>query len=481
MNDKNNSYNQIFKVTAFLGGIQFFLIITAILRSKVVSLIFGTYGVGVIGLFTSSIGFISAITGFGLGTSAVKNISIESVSSDQNRLVIIVKVIRRLAFFTGMIGLFTTLVLSSWLSELNFQDSNFTSSFVLVSFSLFFSQLTVAENVILQGLSEYKRFAKSNLYSSVFSLVVTIPIYYYGGINFIALGILLTSIMTFAFAKFYTYKIKNIKGKVYKEINYFTEGKDILFLGFFLGLSGIINLGFSSLLRVFIVKYGGVEIVGLYFAGFAIINTYVGMIFNVMGTDYFPRLSKLAFDFNKTNDCINKQIEVALVILFPIIIFFLVFSKYIINLLYSSNFTLAVEMVQYASLGILFKASSWAIAYLFLAKNNKKLFFWNELFFESYMLGLNLICFYYFNLTGLGVSFLIGYIFYFLQVYTLAKYHHAFTLKFESVKKYLFIIIFTVITFIFMKFFPYPFNMGCSLIMLLFSVFFSLKFFKEVY
>jgi O-antigen/teichoic acid export membrane protein len=173
--------------------------------------------------------------------------------------------------------------------------------------------------------------------------------------------------------------------------------------------------------------------------------------------------------------------EVALVILFPIIIFFLVFSKYIINLLYSSNFILAEEMVQYASLGILFKASSWSIAYLFLAKNNKKIFFWNELISELYMFGLNLICFYYFSLTGLGISFLIGYVLYFLQVYIFAKKYHSFLLEMKNIKKYLFIIIFSAITFILMRFIPNPYNMCLSFIMFLFSIMFSWKFFRAVY
>jgi O-antigen/teichoic acid export membrane protein len=481
MSIENNSYKKIFNATAFLGGVQFFIIITSILRSKLVSVIFGAYGIGVIGLITSSTAFISALTGFGLGTSAVKNISIESVATDKNRLVIIVNVIRRLALFTGAIGFIITLLFSSWLSEINFNNSSFTFSFILVSFSLLFSQLTVAENVILQGLSEYKSFAKSNLYSSVFSLLVTSPLYYYGGTDFIAVGILLTSIITFTFAKFQTSKFENIKSEINIRINYFGEGKEILFLGFFLGLTGLINLGFSSLLRIFIGKYGGIEIVGLYSAGFAIINTYVGMIFSAMGTDYYPRLSKLVFDHTKTNDCINKQMEVALVILFPIIIFFLVFSKYIINLLYSSNFILAEEMVQYASLGILFKASSWSIAYLFLAKNNKKIFFWNELISELYMFGLNLICFYYFSLTGLGISFLIGYVLYFLQVYIFAKKYHSFLLEMKNIKKYLFIIIFSAITFILMRFIPNPYNMCLSFIMFLFSIMFSWKFFRAVY
>jgi PST family polysaccharide transporter len=36
--------------------------------------------------------------------------------------------------------------------------------------------------------------------------------------------------------------------------------------------------------------------VGFYTAGFTLLNSYVGIIFTVMSTDYFPRLSSISDD-----------------------------------------------------------------------------------------------------------------------------------------------------------------------------------------
>ena len=392
MTSNKSTQKQILKVTAFISGIQFFIILISIIRSKIISVLLGSFGIGIISLLTSSTSFISAITGFGLSTSAVKNISVESISPDKSRLVVIVKVIRKLALLTGLLGLILTTLLSHLLSYFNFHNSDYTISFILISISLLFSQLTIAENVILQGLNEYKLLANSNLYSSFISLLLTSPIYYFGGIEFIPFGLLLTSIISFIVSKTQTHRISAIRIHLSDKIDYFNEGKEILILGFFIGLNGIITIGISYFLRAFISNFGGIEMVGLYSAGFAIVNTYVGMIFTAMGTDYYPRLSKMSINSSDTNECINKQIEVAVVILFPIIIFFLVFSRIIISILYSDDFLSTVEMVQIASLGILFKAASWAIAFVFLAKNNKNAFFWNELIADTYMLGLNLLC-----------------------------------------------------------------------------------------
>jgi PST family polysaccharide transporter len=45
----------------------------------------------------------------------------------------------------------------------------------------------------------------------------------------------------------------------------------------------------TYLIQIYVGKIGGLEEVG--FAGFTLLNSYVGIIFTVMSTDYFPRLS----------------------------------------------------------------------------------------------------------------------------------------------------------------------------------------------
>ena len=68
----------------------------------------------------------------------------------------------------------------------------------------------------------------------------------------------------------------------------------MLSLGFVISMSGLISLGASYIVRIYISNTGGVDDVGLYNAGFALINTYVGLVFTAMGTDYYPRLAAVA-------------------------------------------------------------------------------------------------------------------------------------------------------------------------------------------
>src|SRR5690606_14510868 len=123
----------------------------------------------------------------------------------------------------------------------------------------------------------------------------------------------------------------------------------------------------------------------------------------------------------------NQQSEIALLILAPILIAFLIFVNWAIIILYSTKFLSIIGMVYWATMGIFFKAVSWAIAFVFLAKGAGKLYFWNELLGSVYTLLISLSGYYYGGLTGLGIAFLVSYILYLIQVFFIAKVKYKFS------------------------------------------------------
>ena len=59
MTSNKGSYRQIFKATSLFGGVQVFNIIIGIIRSKIVAVLLGASGMGVLGLFTTTIAMVS--------------------------------------------------------------------------------------------------------------------------------------------------------------------------------------------------------------------------------------------------------------------------------------------------------------------------------------------------------------------------------------------------------------------------------------
>jgi O-antigen/teichoic acid export membrane protein len=425
MSDEQSSYRQIMKATSIFGGVQVYNILISVIRSKFIAVLLGPAGMGISGLLTSTTGLIGNIINLGLSTSAVKNVAAANASGDSIRVGTVVSVLRRLVWVTGLAGTLFTLVCASWLSELTFGNKEYTFAFVLISVTLLLTQINAGQLVVLQGMRKLQYLAKANIAGLTFALLTSVPVYYFWGVKGIVPAIIISSFITLLLSWYFSSKVKIERVKITRS-SLLSEGGDMVRMGFFLSLSSLISMGSSYIVRIFISHRGGVEQVGLYNAGFAIINTYVGMVFSAMATDYFPRLSGIVNDTGKSKDIINQQAEIALLILAPILTVFLIFINWIVILFYSSRFLPVDKMIHWAALGIFLKATSWPIAYLFVAKGNTKLFFYSELSASIYMLGLNVIGYQLGGLEGLGISFFVSYFIYLIQVFLLAKIKYTF-------------------------------------------------------
>lgn len=474
MTNQQSSYRQIMKATSIFGGVQVFQIIIGIIRSKFIAILLGPLGMGISGLLTSTTGFVAALTNFGLSTSAVKDIAAAHSTGNETRLAIVAKVFRRWVWVTGLLGTLLTAVLSPWLSEITFGNRDYTFAFILISITLLFNQISAGQGVLLRGMRKISYMAQSDIIGSVLGLFTTIPLYYFYGIKGIVPGIIITAISSLLLTWYYSRKL-DIKPVYISKARTLAVGKEMLKMGLMISLSGLITLGASYIVRIFISRSGGVDQVGLYNAGFAMINNYVGMVFTAMGTDYYPRLSAVAHSNKESRKVINQQSEIALVILAPIIIIFLVFINWVVIILYSTKFLPVSAMIYWAALGMFFKAASWSIAFIFLAKGASKLFFWNELIFNIYLLTLNLIGYYYMGLTGLGLSFLVAYLLYLIQVFTVAKINFDFTFNAAFVKIFSLQLGLALLSFLAVKFMsnPWPYVVGVVLIVV--SLYYSWK------
>lgn len=420
MSEDKSAYRQIMKTTSIFGGLQVFQIIIGIIRSKFIAVLLGPAGIGLAGLLQAGTGMIAGLTNFGLSRSAIKNISAAQAEGDEEKVGRVIAVFRRLVWVTGLLGLVITLCLSSFLSQISFGNNDYTWAFAILSVTLLVDQISSGQGVLLRAMRQVNLMVKSSMLGSVIGLITTIPLYYFYGNDGIVPALIIAAFTSLFLTWYFASRLSFKKVKInFSSIK--SEGKEMITMGFMISLSGIITQLVSYFVRLFISNYGSIDDVGLYSAGFAIVNNYVGMIFTAMATDYYPKLSGVAHDVTKMNKAINQQAEIAILILSPIILVFIVFIKWVIYILYSDKFLPVNNMILFAASGMLFKALSWAIAFVFLAKSAGKLFFWNELITNIYMLVLNLVGYYWYGLTGLGVSFLLTYILYAFQVLIVSK------------------------------------------------------------
>ena len=109
-------------------------------------------------------------------------------------------------------------------------------------------------------------------------------------------------------------------------------------LGFAIAITGALNLLIEFLLRLFLSNYGDVADVGLFNAGIAMANSYIGVVLTAMSTDYTPRLAAASNNKSEFISIINRQSQLLVLIIGPLVALFIVFIKEIVILLYSTKF-----------------------------------------------------------------------------------------------------------------------------------------------
>ena len=436
MSKDNSSYKSIFKATSLFGGVQFYQISIQIIKSKIVAVLLGPSGVGIMGLLTSGMQLIQSFTNMGLASSAVRDVSEANGQNDVTRIFKTVCVVRKLVWITGLLGLVVTAALSPVLSKTSFGNYDYTMPFIVLSITLLLDQINSGQKVVLQGLRRLKDLAKCSAFGVTFGLIVSVPLYYWLGIKGIVPTLILTSICSLFLSWLYSRKIKIEKVRVTPR-EALKEGKQMLVMGISMSLSGIFSTIVAYAIRAYIQNIGGVEEVGLYQAGFVIMTTYVGMITNAIATDYYPRLAAINHDNAKCMETVSQQGEIGSIILAPMLTACIIFMPFVLMLLYSDRFIKADEYISWACLGMMLRLAAWVISFLFVAKAESKLFIFNEAAACFCYLVFSIIGYKYWGLQGLGAAFALHYLVYFIQVYVIAKRRYQFKFSISFIKTYI--------------------------------------------
>lgn len=436
MSDSKKSYTNILKATSLFGGVQIVTLLISLIRSKFLAIFIGPLGYGIYGLLNSSIDLVRAISSFGLETSGVKKIA-EAKSSDDEMLISKqVAVFLKLSIISGVVGTFLAIFFSKQLSIWNFGNSDKYIAILLISVAIFFKQLTNSKNAIFQGLSKLKYLAKSNLIGNIIGLVITLPLFVFFKVDAIVPSIILTSFISFIVSYFF-YKKLDLKLSPIKIKEAFSEGKEILYFGGLLSISGFLPILSNYMIQIFIHKNGSLEQVGLFSVGLVLINSYVGLVFNAMSTEYYPRLATLIGKKENLNAPVNQQAIISILIIIPIIVLFLGFSPILIKLLFSIHFIDVIPFIIWAIVAMFFKAISWSMGMVIIAKADSKVFVKTSIIFNALYLGFCLLGYHWYGLEGLGIGFLCYYIFHFLAIYVLVNLRYQIKLNSEFFKVFL--------------------------------------------
>ncbi|MCI7070641.1 MAG: oligosaccharide flippase family protein [Bacteroides pyogenes] len=404
--NKQESYKQIVKNTGLFGGVEILRILLNVLQTKVIALLLGPAGVGIINMFSIVINMFVSGFGFGLNTSAVKEVAQAKASNDEDTIGRTIISLRRIIGFSAIVGAIVMIVFSHTLSVLTFGNSDYSFQFVILSLSVIFNITSNGQYALIKGMRFLKYLAKCSLLGTSVSLLVSIPFYYWLGKNGIVYVIVITSFSVLCFSWFYSRKIEFKHVSIsFKES--FIVGKDMLKMGFFLMLSTFLAQLTSFVINAYISNEGAIEDVGFYRAGFLVTSHYVGLIFSAMSADFLPRLTAANKDPQQLSTIVHQQTELAVLIIMPLIAFLFPLVRIFINILYSSEFYCIESYIEWAAIGLIARAYVWTLSYVLLANGESKKFFISEVFYNLTYIILCVLGYNFYSISGLGLAFLI--------------------------------------------------------------------------
>ena len=411
---RDDSYSHVLKYTSIFGGVQGLNILIGLVRNKLVALLLGPEGMGLASLFQSTASFISQATNLGIPMSAVKHIAELYEAGEEERICHFVKVVRVWSLLTALAGTLLCMLIGPLLNALTFSWGDHTLHFLTLSPLVALLAFTGGETAILKGTHQLRPLAVIQICNVFVALIVSVPVYYLWGQTGIIPVMVLVSAINLLLVINRSYRLYPLQLKHAGSI--LGEGMDMVRLGIAFTLAGILGTGAEMFIRSWMNVTGDLDLVGLYNAGYMITITYSGMVFSAMEVDYFPRLSSVNRDVLAANEVVNRQIEVSLLIISPMLVGLIIGLPILIPLLFS-------------------KAVTLPIAYITLARGSSLVYLLQEgVYFVVFVL-LIVAGYRHWGLTGTGIAITAANVFDFLMINVVARWRYGYKMS-SAVMRY---------------------------------------------
>ncbi len=418
------SAGSLLKSTLLIGSASSVSIVIGIIRAKLLVLMVGPAGVGVMGLFTNIQGVGVALAGLGLQTVGVRELSAMAgrtkAQARVRRLLLGAFLLQSLVLGIGI------WVFRAPIATLAFGDALRADAVGLIGIGVAFSIFAAYQFTILKGLRRIRDIAWVTVLGALCSSVAALTTVWMAGTEALIWFVIIQPILSAAVGGLYLLRhppAETGPGRLAVFARHWGRyaGQGLPFMvTMFMPIASVL------VIRAMITRDLGLEAAGFFHAAWTITLQYVGVLLAAMGTDYFPRLAETIRNRPRAIALINDQLQVALALGGPVMIGLVGFAPVVIVLFFSGDFLEAVPVLQWQTLGNIPKIAVWCLGFILVTQGRAVTFFTTELFFNAIFLGFVWIFLPHMGLTAVGIGFLVGYILAALLMQILARRHLGF-------------------------------------------------------
>lgn len=408
-----NSYSQILRSSSIIGGANGINYVVRLVRMKIVAILLGPSGVGLVGLYSQLTSTIGTLTGLGVSSSGVRQVAEADSTGDQNRVAATVKTLRRACWLTGTAGWLLTASLAIPISRWVFEDSAHAWAISILGLTILLESISRGQKSFLQGIRRIGDLARIQVISTFFSTVAAIILYAWLLENGIVPVLISTAIIQLLISWYFARRVRpnEVCVSIGESINL---AKPLVSLGLAFMWNALLAALVLLFIQSLIIRELGVDSNGLYQAAWAISGMFAGFILNAMGADFYPRLTAVVNDNSSVNRLVNEQTEIGVLLALPGLVGTLALAPWMMYLLYSSEFVPGAELLPWFVLGIFGQVISWPMGFIKHAKAAKWWMFAVTTVTNILKLVFSFWFLYVFGLVGTAIAIPLLYLFHIL-------------------------------------------------------------------
>ena len=384
------SHRQVFRSSAIIGGASVINMVISIVKVKVLAVLLGPAGIGLMGLYQNIMGMASTLAGCGMGSSGVRQLA---ASADEAETLSIVRRALWLGnLMLGIAGMAILWLLREPVAHWVFGDSAHASEVGWLGVGLLLTLIAGSQTALLQGLRRIDDLARVSIISALVAASVGILAIYLLGKDGVLWFVLTAPAATVLVASYYAARLPQPQTP-YDLATIQQQWLAMLKLGIPLMAASLLMLTTQLAVRSIVLREFGLEASGYFQAAWAISVTYVGLVLNALVMDYFPRLTTVISDHEQAKNLVNEQAEMVLLIAGPVLMAMITLAPWVIHLLYAQSFSPAAEILRWQVLGDLLKVASVPAAFIFVATGHGSVaigiqVLWSAAYLGAFSLGI---------------------------------------------------------------------------------------------
>ena len=174
---ESSSYRQILRSSSIMGSAQAISYLVGLVRVKIVALILGPAGVGLVGIYTSAVAMVGSVSSLGIGSSGVREVSAADTRGDPVHVARTIRILRRASWATGLLGWLVTATLAVKLSQWVAGSPMHALPIAILGSTLLLGAVSGGQLALLQGLRRIGDIARVSVWGVVLNSALAIGLY----------------------------------------------------------------------------------------------------------------------------------------------------------------------------------------------------------------------------------------------------------------------------------------------------------------